>query len=174
MKYFIHPRTTPAITAQVFTYLKCEDVETALAALATNKYIRGITSYYLVNGKLTLSQRNMTAKIIKERTGINCTIYEPAYNVTSTAKTVITRKAVHTNYHNLIPIPARDLPFDKGAYKEVILHPYNSHSVVLEYKGNYYKIPKPIELRTITEATQVSFMYHQTPMKGYLKNLNYL
>jgi len=59
----------------------------------------------------------------------------------------------------------RDLPFIGEA--EVTLHDWNSHNLILEYLGNYYKISNFTESRGV-----MMVKLRRTPRKGYLRVLN--
>ena len=154
----------------MFKYFGLSDTDTEYATEQMHfwDYVISLSEGFVKFGSLTENQYNSMLKHFDKR-GFAYLPYGVARSNLYKAKksSKVKRSAPRTEvlFNNLQCINTYDLPFESGDTVEVIIHKFNNSSVVLESNSRYYKIPKP----AIYELGTISYLYHRTTYKGFLK-----
>lgn len=161
---------------RVLEYVQCTPISEAIEKLHYWDFVKSLADNYEKYSSLTDRQRKALCDLILKHT--ECTVnytdkivHEVMYNKEGSTNSRA-RQSVEHDYGKLEVIQLYDLPFDSDSIVAIEVHPYNSHSMVIELDGVSYKIPKPKEWDDINSVTTKICRYKRTNYKGYLKELN--
>lgn len=128
-------------------------------------WINKMATYYARFNYLSDRQKEITAKIIEEKTGIVLSIAPVKPVITETiTRTATVKNKLGKIYKDIPHTTTHELPFSTAQVK---IMPYNENYVVLDTGDRYYKIPRPVTY-TSNEITKATIMIRKTKHKGFM------
>lgn len=134
-------------------------------------FIISLGEQFEESGSLSEKQQQSLVGLILKHTGAVCDTSKITHYSRYERKgesNKVAGKHVDHEFHDLGTIQLFDLPYTSGSTQTAEFHPYNSHSIVLEIKGRFYKIPLPSKWEKFKKPTTVKFTYRRTACKGYM------
>jgi len=158
---------------RLLEYVQCSPISAAVEKIHYWDFVRSLADSYERHNSLTDKQYEALCNLINKHTEcavrhVGTITHEAGYSREGRTGGG-TKERVDHDYGKLEAIQLYDLPFDSGSIVELEVHPYNSHSMVIELDGVPYKIPKPKEWDDLVDVTVKSCRYKRTEHKGYLK-----
>jgi hypothetical protein len=158
---------------KLLEYVNCEPISEAFSKISYWSFIQNLSESYDKYKRLTPKQSQALVDIITKNT--DCTAFvSPTithinqYKSNSLGYTGA-KKQVDHDFGKLEPIQLYDLPFNNGDIVDVELYKYNTHNLVLNIDNNWYKIPRPENIKEFTDSSKIfKCKYKRTKYKGYL------
>ena len=161
---------------KMLDYIGCEDNTKVVEKIHYWDFPISLCESFASFKSLTAKQEGSLTKLILKHTGVRCTKKVLTHTRQYESSNIGSEKSktrVEHNFHDLKVIQLFDLPFEDGSVNEMVVYPYNAHSIVFEYKSMFYKIPNPESFagKILGKAT-IRVRYKRTKVKGFLTLLN--